>query len=129
MKRIILKCAVATALIAPNFSARGADAVDFDRDIKPILEISCVKCHGEEKPKGGLQITTRAKAIKGGDSGTVLVPGDALKSPLYTSTILPPDDEKAMPPKGDRLPKADTDKLKTWIEQGAVWPEGPAVIL
>jgi len=126
--RIMMKLksgiAVAVTLMAlPRFA--GAAEVDFVKDIKPILEQSCVKCHGAEKPKGRLNLLTRADAIKGGDDGTSLVPGDPAKSPIYTSTILPPDHDDVMPPqpKEKMLTKAQTDLLKAWIEQGAKWPE------
>src|SRR5688572_2166307 len=85
--------------------ASAAEKVDFTREIKPILEVQCLSCHGAEKPKGSLRLDTRANALKGGDDGTSLIPGKPSDSPLYTSTILPPDHDDAMPPKGDRVPK------------------------
>ena len=99
--------------------------VDFVKDIKPILEQNCTKCHGEEQKKGGLRLHTKADAMKGGDEGAALVPGQPDKSPLYTLTILPDEDDKVMPPrpKNPRLTKAETDLLKAWIEQGAKWPD------
>ena len=48
-----------------------------------------------EKPKGGLSLVTRAAAVKGGESGTSLTAGDPAKSPLFTTTTLPTDDEPA----------------------------------
>lgn len=101
-----------------------ADPVDFRKEIKPILEVHCLGCHGPEKPKGSLRLDTRAGAIKGGDEGPALVPGKASESPLYTTTILAADHDDAMPPKGERLPKEQTEKLRLWIDQGAHWPEG-----
>jgi formylglycine-generating enzyme required for sulfatase activity/mono/diheme cytochrome c family protein len=103
-------------------SLRAAEKIDFALDVKPILESTCLSCHGQEKPKGGLRLTTRAKAIEGGDGGTSLVPGDPAKSPLYTTTILPADHDNIMPPKGDTLTKSQTETLRLWIEQGADWP-------
>jgi formylglycine-generating enzyme required for sulfatase activity len=114
-----------TAFLAGAASpARAADKVDFEHQIKPILELDCVRCHGAEKPKGGLRLDTKSGALQGGDNGTALVPGKPDQSPLYTSTIVPVDDDKHMPPKGDPLKKDQTDLLRVWIEQGAVWPEG-----
>ena len=113
---------VAVALCAGSAAAHGAE-VEFSRDIKPILQVHCLSCHGAEKPKGGLSLTTRAKAIEGGDQGPALVPGKATESSLYTTTILPPDDDMAMPPKGERLLKEQTEMLRVWIEAGAKWPE------
>lgn len=102
-----------------------ADPVDFKKQIKPLLEQSCLKCHGGEKPKGGLRLDTRASAIKGGDAGTSLAPGKPLESPLYATTILAADHDDVMPPqpKERKLTKAETDLLKGWIEQGATWPD------
>jgi formylglycine-generating enzyme required for sulfatase activity/mono/diheme cytochrome c family protein len=119
----VFKAALAAVLFGP-VAATAADPVDFKKQVKPILEVNCLKCHGPEKPKGGLSLTTLAGAVKGGENGTALVAGDPTKSPLYTSTTVPKDDDKAMPPKGDRLSKAQQDVLKAWIEQGAKWPDG-----
>jgi formylglycine-generating enzyme required for sulfatase activity/mono/diheme cytochrome c family protein len=114
----------AVALALPAL-ASAADKVDFALDIKPLLESTCVSCHGPEKPKGDLRLDTRAGAIKGGDDGTALVPGDPKKSLLYTTTILPADHDDLMPPsnKGGPLPKEQTDLLASWIQEGAPWPE------
>ncbi len=104
---------------------RAAVAPDFTKDIKPILEQSCLKCHGGEKPKGKFSLVTRADALKGGNNGTSLVPGKAADSPLYSSTILSAEHENVMPPqpKEKLLTKVQTDALKSWIEQGAAWPD------
>ena len=101
-----------------------ADA-DFIKDIKPILEQNCTKCHGEEQKRGGLRLHTKTAAMTGGDNGAVIVPGKSASSPLYTSTTLSSDDDKVMPPqpKNPRLTKAQTDLLKAWIDQGANWPD------
>ncbi|MBM3837910.1 MAG: hypothetical protein FJ398_08085 [Verrucomicrobia bacterium] len=120
-----LVCVLA-ALASPNFaSVQAQEKVDFTQHIKPILETSCLSCHGPEKPKGRLRLDTRSGAIKGGDNGTSLVPGKPDESPLYKLTILPADDDALMPPpsKGGPLPKDKTELLRRWIEQGAVWPD------
>jgi len=111
-----------TGFCLATVASSAADAVSFTRDVKPILESACLSCHGAEKPKGGLSIHTRAAAISGGESGTSLVPGEPDESLLYTLTILDPDDDDIMPPKGDPLTKDQTDALKHWIEAGAEWP-------
>src|SRR5689334_9519423 len=108
MKRSFAIFAGALASIASPWAA---DQIDFARDIKPLLEVQCLSCHGAEKPKGGLLLDTRANAMKGGDDGAALVPGKPGESPLFASTILPPDTDKAMPPKGERLQKTQTEKL------------------
>src|SRR5205085_2013966 len=55
MNRLYLMAATAAALTTTAFAA---DKVDFAHDVKPILEKYCLSCHGEEKPKGGLRLTT-----------------------------------------------------------------------
>jgi formylglycine-generating enzyme required for sulfatase activity/mono/diheme cytochrome c family protein len=130
-KLIYSVAGLALAFSLPLSSAGAAEMVDFNTQIKPILEFNCVRCHAlteREKPKGGLRLDNKAGAFKGGDDGVVIVPGDPAKSPLYTSTILTPADEKVMPPKGDLLTKAQTDLLKQWVEQGATWPEGVTLV-
>ena len=117
---LIAGCVVTA--IAP---LRAADAVDFQRQIKPLLEANCLSCHGSEKPKGKLRLDTRAGALKGGDSGPALVAGKPGESRLYASTVLPADHDDLMPPanKGGPLSKAQTELLRSWIEQGAKWPD------
>ena len=108
-----------------RLGATAADPVDFNRQIKPLLESVCVGCHWPQKVKGGLRLDTQEGTMKGGDNGPVVVPGQPAKSPLYTSTLLAADKEGAMPEGHvDRLTKEQTDVLKAWIEQGAKWPEG-----
>ncbi|MBI4664169.1 MAG: SUMF1/EgtB/PvdO family nonheme iron enzyme [Verrucomicrobia bacterium] len=127
MKYSILTWTCGLCLVFPSASlpARAQEKVDFVEHIKPILETSCLSCHGSEKPKGRLRLDTRQGAIKGGDNGPSLVPGQPSQSPLYTQTILPADDESLMPPKskGGPLPKEKTELLRRWIDQGAIWPE------
>ncbi|HYE33430.1 MAG TPA: SUMF1/EgtB/PvdO family nonheme iron enzyme [Methylomirabilota bacterium] len=122
-----LSAAVVTILGSAVAYGQGAK-VDFVKDIKPILQAHCLSCHGPEKPKGDLDLSTRAAAVKGGDGGTSLVAGEPDKSPLYTLTILPHDHDDIMPPKGEKLTKVQTDLLKNWIQQGAEWPESEKLV-
>ena len=103
--------------------ALAAANVEFGAQVFPILEKSCISCHGPEKQKGGLRLDSKAAALKGGDDGIVLVAGDAAKSDLYRRIILPDGSDDVMPNKGDVLTKAQTDLIRDWINQGASWPE------
>lgn len=106
-------------------SAQAADKqIDFAKEIQPILEKSCVQCHGPEKHKGDLRLDSKEAALKGGKDGLALVPGDIAKSDLYRRITLPKDHEDVMPSKGDLLTKAQTDLIRDWITQGANWPAG-----
>lgn len=99
--------------------------VDFAKDIKPILETSCLKCHGAEKPKGDLRLDTRENALKGGVNGAVFTPGDSTNSPLIHLVARLVEDSE-MPPagKGEPLTAQQVGLLRAWIDHGAPWPNG-----
>ena len=118
--KLLFASALGLVAASPLFAAT---PVDFKKEVRPIFEVYCLKCHGDEKPKGDLSMTTRAKSLKGGENGPGLVPGQPDKSPIYTLTILPEDHDDIMPPKGEKLSKAQQATLKQWIEEGAPWPE------
>ena len=103
-----------TAEIAPNFH----------REVRPILESTCVECHGIEKQKGGLRLDTLAYAQKGGDSGPALVAGNLEDSLLLDRIFLPADDDEIMPPENGPLSPAQQDILRRWIKTGGHWPKG-----
>jgi hypothetical protein len=96
--------------------------VDFTKDIKPILQNHCFKCHAGEKPKSHFLLTTRETALKGGDHGVDIVPGQSAKSPLihYVAGL---DEEMQMPPEGRGTPLTpeQVGLLRAWIDQGAAW--------
>ncbi|MEO6809671.1 MAG: PSD1 and planctomycete cytochrome C domain-containing protein [Isosphaeraceae bacterium] len=97
--------------------------VDFARDVRPILVKNCYSCHGPQKHKAGLRLDRKAEALAGGDSGAVIEPTNALESPLI-DRITSDDPTTAMPPKGDRLTPDQVALLRSWIDQGASWPDG-----
>lgn len=100
----------------------------FTRFVQPILESSCVHCHNADQQKGEGRLDTLENALKGGESGAWLVPGDPDKSKLFTSTRLPATDDMVMPPsKEPPLTTAQSEHLKVWIAAGAKWPAGPAL--
>jgi mono/diheme cytochrome c family protein len=115
---------LALALVACNArTALAAANVDFAAQVSPILEKSCLSCHGPEKHKGGLRLDSKAAAFEGGDDGIVIVAGNAAKSDLYRRITLAAGSDDVMPNKGAVLTKAQTDLLRDWINQGAPWPE------
>ena len=99
--------------------------VDFVRDVQPILETHCYECHGAKKSKNGLRLDLRAAALKGGDNGAPIVPGDSEHS-LIVRRIRGLDGDDQMPKDKDPLTAAQLALIRAWIDQGAVWPEPPA---
>jgi formylglycine-generating enzyme required for sulfatase activity len=109
----------------PSLAAAQAAKVDFNTQVKPILEAACTHCHGADKDKGDFRLHTKEDAMKGNDNGPGLTPGDLKKSALYTTLLLPHDDDMVMPPaKEGLLDKTQIEVIKGWIEQGADWPAG-----
>ncbi len=122
MKNTLLTLAAFTGLF--TLAAQGDTKIDFAKQIQPIFEQNCVKCHGPEKQKGGLRLDNKADALKGGKDAVAIVPNDLDKSDLYRRIILPAGSDDVMPNKGDLLTKQQTDLIRDWIKQGAEWPEG-----
>ncbi len=98
-------------------------AVEFVRDIKPIFRDACFKCHGPEKEKAGLSLATKARAMEGGDTGAVILPGSSAASSLVHH-IAALNEDTVMPPEGERLSATQVGLVRAWIDQGAVWPAG-----
>ena len=112
-------------LAALALPAAAADKVDFNTQVKPILEAACTHCHGAEKDKGDFRLHTKEDMIKGNENGPGLTAGDLKKSAIYTTLLLPHDDDMVMPPeKEGLLDKSQIAVIKGWIEQGAEWPAG-----
>lgn len=126
-----------TVLVAIAFAATGSGAevdisklpapangkIEFNRDVRPILESSCLRCHGPEKPKSHFRLDNRESALKGGyDNPDDIIPGDSAHSHLihYVAGI---DPDVEMPPegRGERLMPQQIAVLRAWIDQGANW--------
>ena len=128
-RRLLLGCWLATALSASAIDPAklpppSPAPVDFARDIQPILESSCLRCHGAVRPKGGLRLDTRDAALRGGSSGFVILPERSAESRLIHA-VARLDAETQMPPagKGEPLTAEQVGKLRAWIDQGVKWDE------
>lgn len=97
--------------------------VDFAKDIKPLLESSCVKCHAKGKAKGDFSLETRAAFLKGGETGPGAIVGKSAES-YVVELVAAVDPDNVMPKKGSRWTREQVGLLRAWIDQGAVWPDG-----
>ncbi len=88
-------------------------------DIRPIFQMNCFACHGENNQMGDLRLDTLEFALKGTKSNKVIVPGKSRQSSLVTA-IAQLDDDSAMPP-GNRTPLTSKQigLIRAWIIQGA----------
>ncbi len=97
-------------------------SVDYESQIRPILEESCIDCHGPDKPKARLRVDQRPLLLRGGDSGLpAIIPGNPEKSHLI-ELIKSKDSDERMPRKAYPLSDKDIALLEKWIAEGAVWP-------
>src|SRR3954468_19860590 len=106
-------CCLSVLLLFPAV-ARAASPV-FEKGIRPILKAHCFDCHGEgEKLRGGLDLRLRRLMIKGGDEGTVIVPGKPEKSLLFKLVH-----NGEMPKREKKLTPEQVALIKQWIAGGA----------
>ena len=92
-------------------------AVDYDKDVRPLLAQNCYSCHGPEVQQSGLRLDQRQPALRGGDYGPVIVPGKSHESKLIRR-LMDGDGGMQMPPTGALLPE-EIAVLRAWIDQGA----------
>lgn len=104
--------------------AWGAPAVDFNRDIRPILSDNCFACHGPDKNtrEAELRLDTREGLFRTQDGVSVVVAGKVGESELYQRITTGERGDLMPPPKsGKRLSERQKELIKKWIEEGAEW--------
>ncbi|MEQ1854084.1 MAG: DUF1549 domain-containing protein, partial [Chthoniobacteraceae bacterium] len=113
------------SLVLASVAVVSAAGVDFQRDIQPLFAEHCYECHGPDAQKGGLNLTSRAGAMKVLESGVAaFVPGHPEKSDSI-ARLTTTDEDDVMPPKkkAKRPTKGQVELLKKWITLGAEWTE------
>ena len=95
-------------------SVASGQPVSFAKDITPILQTTCISCHGGEKTSKGLDLKTYASLMTGSQSGAVITPGDAAKSMLVVSV-----QAGKMPKRGAPLSADQIQLLVNWVNAGA----------
>jgi mono/diheme cytochrome c family protein/uncharacterized membrane protein len=109
---------------APSVDAAAAGLIDFNRDVRPILDSSCIECHGPKDAKEGFRVDEKDSLL------SYVEPGNIAASTLWTDYLVTADEEMKMPPvnKNKPLTGAQLAAIKLWIEEGAKW-EDPAVVV
>ncbi|MEZ6091738.1 MAG: DUF1553 domain-containing protein [Pirellulaceae bacterium] len=98
-----------------------AHAIDFKRDILPILESHCVDCHGADTAEGELRLDSLVGALRGGDSGEpAIVPGESGRSYLI-ARVTDASPQHRMPPDSDPLDEETIEKLRQWVDDPSQW--------
>lgn len=100
-----------------------AESTSFESDVKPVFQAKCLTCHGAAA-MGKLDLRTPEAILKGGESGSVVMPGAADKSLLIDKIVT-----RQMPPGKVKMTDAEIDQVRTWINKGLAAPaEAPAVV-
>ena len=91
------------------------EPVDYNAEIKPIINQKCISCHGGVKKKGGFSLLFRDEALSPTASGKpAIIPGDAKNSDMI-KRLHHKDLEERMPYKEDPLSKQEIDLLTRWL--------------
>ena len=120
--RFVLALVILVSSVSPCVYAAEEDAPDFNQQIAPILVRRCLECHQDRDPSGELVLSSKMGLMAGGESGAVVVAGDAHKSELIERIMageMPPD-EKGI---SQKLPEDEIALLRRWVQSGAAWPE------
>lgn len=88
------------------------------RDLQPIFEAHCLRCHGASKQKAALRLDSQESVLKGGKSGPAVIPGNSAGSILYKA-ITDPNPDTRMPQESAPLADPEIRRIQSWIDQGA----------
>src|SRR5688500_2709937 len=101
----------------PAGAAQAGALIDFERQVKPIIELNCLECHSQDKRKGGLSLAVYADILDGGRSGAVVRPGSSATSLVTHRLTGGIGDQMPL----DNLPLSDAELaiIRRWIDQGA----------
>jgi len=103
-----------------------APKTSFDKDVLPIFEQACAKCHLGDASMGKLQLGSEAGLLRGGSSGPAIVPGKSADS-MLVKRVLGLTDAQRMPMGGDPLTGEQVKVIRAWIDQGDVHAGAAAV--
>ncbi len=119
-----MKQAIALAVLLCLSPLASADEVGFAR-VEPLLQQHCVKCHGEKKALGELNLEGQAAVAALVDEG-LLLPGDPENSEVFARLILDEDDKLRMPKGAPPLKQEEIDVFRKWLEHEELFSEGDA---
>src|SRR5438105_1310261 len=115
MRILLISCGTLVfTLIGGTALAQEKESLPFEKSVLPIFEAKCLRCHGDKKQRGKLDLRSKAAILKGGESGVALKPGSLKGSLLWEkihSDEMPEGDTKLIP--------AEKETIRRWIEAGA----------
>ena len=111
---------VAAVVVALSAVAAAPEKVDFARDVAPIFQQRCLRCHKPDNRLGKLSLATSADLT----ARSLVLPGKPQQSALLLAVKSTPTARARMPKEGAPLPEEQVALIERWIAQGAVWPKG-----
>ena len=119
---IVLSILSACAIYA-GVDAFSESEVDFNAEVRPIINTKCIACHGGVKQSGGFSLLFREEALGKTKSGKpAIIPGNPDKSEIM-KRLTSHDPDVRMPLGKDPLSADEIAILKRWIKQGAHWQD------
>jgi mono/diheme cytochrome c family protein len=100
--------------------------IDFATEVFPLLQQRCFRCHGPEQQMGEYRLDAKQVALTGGLSAPNIIPGKSGESPLF-QRVAGTGQLNPMPMAGERLKPAELALIRSWIDQGAGWPDDVGV--
>lgn len=127
-KQIVTSATIVVAAIVAIsalfiWSSYHSPQVDFNEDVRPILNANCTVCHGGVKREAGFSLLFRSDALSSAESGKpAIIPGEAAASELI-HRVASDDPDRRMPRNGEPLSDQEINTLRAWIDQGAEWDD------
>ncbi len=125
MARFSLSVLIGLAALSPLRADAPSGDEFFEKEVRPLLIDRCLKCHGGEKTRGGLKLTSRESILQGGETGPAAVPGKPNDSLLVK--LLHRDDATRMPKGANPLTDHEIAVLSRWVEVGLPYPASAAL--
>jgi hypothetical protein len=115
-------CSCLGAVSLGNAADEPKEKITYDQNVSAVFRSRCGSCHNPDKQKGGLNLDNFGAAMRGGSSGKVIEAGDADNSALYLQ--ISHREEPKMPPNSPKIPDAEIDLIRKWIDGGALENSG-----
>jgi len=120
-KKSMFIATICIACMLVVFFTKKEHTVDFNTEVKPIINTKCISCHGGVKSQGEFSLLFREEALAVTESGKPsIIPGDPDNSEMIRRLTLE-DPEERMPYKHEALSLDEINTLREWVKQGAVW--------
>ena len=122
MKSKFLWIPIFSLLLVGLYSSADAQKVDFNTQIKPLLEKHCMECHNADGDSYPIELKE--------DAFEFIVEGEPEESDMYLVLTTDDEDDVMPPPDFERqMNDEQIELIKTWIAEGAEWPDDAQFVM